>query len=251
MMRIPSALELLALWEHGHSLWPVERGLLLLAALFPDQGHDALSSWPLGKRNATLLLLRQALFGTQLDALARCPQCGEQLALSLAVPNLRVPATLIASEQTTVEVQAAGHHWRCRLPTSADLRAVAAISDSATARQTILQRCLLYEQMADEGAQPLPHPIPEPAAGALVERMAEADPQADMQLALTCPSCRARWSVQFDILAYLWTEITDWAQRTLHEVHTLASAYGWTEEVILGLSAQRRQSYLQRVTALS
>ena len=42
-------------------------------------------------------------------------------------------------------------------------------------------------------------------------------------------------------------EIHAWAKRTLREVHTLASAYGWSEREILSMSAVRRALYLEMV----
>jgi len=48
-------------------------------------------------------------------------------------------------------------------------------------------------------------------------------------------------------VAYLWNEIDAWAYRTLQEVHTLAKAYGWSEEEILRLSAWRRHFYISLV----
>ena len=77
--------------------------------------------------------------------------------------------------------------------------------------------------------------------------MHEADPQADTQLSLTCPTCARVWQQAFDIVSYLWAEIGDWARRTLQEVHALATAYGWREADILAMSAQRRQWYLEMI----
>ncbi len=53
----------------------------------------------------------------------------------------------------------------------------------------------------------------------------------------------------FDILSYLWTEIEDWAQRLLVDVHTLAVSYGWSERDILALSPRRRRMYLELLGA--
>ncbi len=39
------------------------------------------------------------------------------------------------------------------------------------------------------------------------------------------------------------------AKRLLSEVHALASAYGWSEREILGLSVARREFYLGMVRA--
>jgi hypothetical protein len=78
--------------------------------------------------------------------------------------------------------------------------------------------------------------------------MVQADPQADVQLALTCPACGHQWEATFDIASFFWSEIDSWAHRILREVHTLASAYGWREADILAMSPQRRQLYLEMVS---
>ena len=80
-------------------------------------------------------------------------------------------------------------------------------------------------------------------------RMGDADPQADVQLALACPGCRHEWSAPFDIATFFWSELKARAEMLLREVHELAAAYGWSENEILGLSAARRAAYLEIVRA--
>jgi hypothetical protein len=46
------------------------------------------------------------------------------------------------------------------------------------------------------------------------------------------------------VVAFFWEEIDVWAERTLSDVHRLASAYGWSESDILALGPRRRQRYL-------
>jgi hypothetical protein len=89
--------------------------------------------------------------------------------------------------------------------------------------------------------------LPAEVVSGIAESMAQADPLADIQLKIDCPSCRHRWRAAFDIVSFLWTEIEAWAGRMLSEVHTLARAYGWREAEILALSATRRQFYLEMV----
>ena len=77
--------------------------------------------------------------------------------------------------------------------------------------------------------------------------MALVDPQADVQLALSCPACGQQWRATFDVVSFLWDELDAWARRLLREVHTLASAYHWREADILAMSRWRRQYYLDLV----
>jgi len=89
--------------------------------------------------------------------------------------------------------------------------------------------------------------LPAEVVTAIAQCMAEADPQADVQLALACPQCQHAWEASFDIVSYFWSEIQAWAGRILREVHSLASAYGWREAEILALSPWRRQAYLELI----
>ncbi len=84
---------------------------------------------------------------------------------------------------------------------------------------------------------------------AVEDRIAALDPQADIQLALSRPACGHRWQAAFDILSFLWTELGEWAARTLRDVHRLALAYGWSERDILALSPVRRRHYLGMLDA--
>ena len=114
-------------------------------------------------------------------------------------------------------------------------------------RALLLQRCVLSARQGDFTVAS--DQLPAEVIAALGERMAEADPLADIQLALTCPSCEHDWLATFDIVSFLWTEIEIWARRILTDVHTLARAYGWRERDILNISPMRRQFYLEMVGA--
>jgi S-adenosylmethionine synthetase len=89
--------------------------------------------------------------------------------------------------------------------------------------------------------------LPDDIVDAVVDRMAQADPQSDVQLALSCPVCGREWQAAFDIVSFFWTEIDAWARGILQQVHVLASAYGWREADILTMNPGRRQSYLEMV----
>jgi hypothetical protein len=125
-------------------------------------------------------------------------------------------------------VKSNGNVVRFRLPTGADLLAI------SNAEQ-LLERCLLNggDKVTDN------------VRAAVAERMSSADPMADIQLALNCPNCEHKWAPPFDIVAFFWREISAATRRLLREVHTLASAYGWTESEILSLSPARRRAYLE------
>jgi hypothetical protein len=248
-MRCLSAAELLQVWEHGLTQSPVQRALALLATACDDTPLDTLRQLSIGQRDARLLTLREWAFGSHIDGIVVCPGCGERLEMAFNIAEIRAAPRLPDSEAglaaAAFEVSLGDYALRFRLPNSDDLSAIAGIADPATGRRWLLQRCILGAQRG--GADIAAADLPDDLVTATITSMAEADPQANVQLALTCPACRQPWQATFDILAFFWQEMNDWAQRILREVHTLASAYGWREADILALSPRRRQLYLDLV----
>jgi len=253
MLRPLSASEILELWERGVGRSPVEHGLLLLQAAYPDLAARDLRRLTIGRRDAALIRLRERTFGAPLNGLAVCPNCAERVEIALPLEELLAvhagyddPPALSAEAQTS-SLSVAGYNLTFRLPDSADLMNASAAPDSDSARLALLEGCLV--EARHDGQPVRPADLPEPAVEALTARMDEADPLANVTLPLTCPACGHSWEVLLDIVTFFWAEIGAWAERLLREVHVLASAYGWREADILSLSASRRQKYLELVGA--
>jgi hypothetical protein len=236
-MRVPPVEELLRIWELGQDESPARRALRLLAAAAPEAGESGAARLSLGRRDACLLRLRSDMFGQTLECRVPCPQCGERLEFSLQAPDL-IPTTPVESAEP-LRVELAGCAVTARLPTAGDL---AALGTEATARD-LLERCVIDVRRDGEASDA--QGVEDDLVRALEERMLEGDPLAQLGLDLKCPTCGHGWSQGFDILAYFWVELEAWARRTLLEVHTLASAYGWTQHEVLRLGSRRRQVYLE------
>lgn len=230
--------ELLQIWERGVHQSAVARGLLLLQAALPQAETEALMNASIGHRDAWLLNLREALFGAGIECLMPCPACGQRIELDFQVGDVRVRH---AEPGQVCEVDDGGGVLRFRLPTTADLLAIENVPDAASAQARLLQRCLIGDTAEPQAERVLV----ERTWQAVEQAMSEADPQAEVLLALACPAC-AHASLQiFDIAAHLWLELDHWARGMLQKVHALASRYGWREDDILRLSPARRQAYLQ------
>ncbi|MUL34938.1 phage baseplate protein [Gloeocapsopsis sp. AAB1 = 1H9] len=243
-MRVLSASELLSAWERGLAQMPVQRALTLLAAACPETSVDTLAKLSIGQRDAYLLTLREWTFGTQLLSLATCPSCRERVELNFNVADIRIASNFELAEAYSLSI--AEYELHFRLPNSQDLAAIDSYTDISKTRYFLLKRCLLT---ANQNGQAITaDQLPTDIVDAVVQRMAEAEPQADVQLKLSCPSCSHQWQETFDIVSFFWNEIDAWAYRVLREVHTLALAYGWHETEILTLSPGRRQFYLEMVS---
>ena len=240
-MRPLSAAQLLEAWERGLAETRWRRALPMLAACSSDT-TDGVAALSVGERDRRLLKLREWVFGSELGSVANCESCGERLEWTIDTTSLlAAPPALTDGVFTRDE-----YEITFRLPNTLDLEALAQNSDADVARAVLLQRCVTSASKSGEEVGPAE--LPETVTEALAERMAEVDPQADVQMNLSCPACGHAWLALFDIESFFWTELQSWAQRILSEVHLLACAYGWREKDILELSAWRRQFYLGLVS---
>lgn len=239
-MRPLHAAEVVDLWEQSTRLAPGELALALLDHACPELPPEQRADLPLGQRDGLILELRERTLGGALAARADCPACAEAVELTLAAADLRVAGD-VAPEAL---LERGPLRLRVRPPSTRDL--LSAGASQGDPRAALLARCVLAER--DGSACPIDQ-VDDEALAEAVAAMAACDPQADVRLALTCPTCAHAWVLTFDIVTFFARELAVRGARLLHEVHTLARAYGWSEREILGLPAARRQRYLELVGA--
>ena len=219
--------------------------------LFSPAGRDALARLTIFERDTCLLTLHELTFGPRLNGLASCPACGERIEMTFNGHDL-CPQGFPLPDFEAPMPDNPGRSFRqdgCsvvyRLPTSADLLGVKGRLDVEQARRQLLEACLLS---ARRGRKMIPvSELPPEVLEAAVEHMGQDAPLADPNLVVTCPACGHTWTLLFDIASYFWSEICAWAMRLMHEVHSLAQAYGWREDDILAMSACRRRAYLELI----
>jgi len=236
-MRPISAFDLLNIWERSSNHSLPEKGLLLLDTVGSDGDPEDPGLLSIGDRDFRLLQLREWIFGTELQNVSNCPQCAERIEWITDINDLRV-STQARIGPSHLFLEADSYNIQFRLPNSYDLS-----RHSYGDPKKLLTDCVIEVQKnasncpADE--------LPDEVFSKLDERMAEEDPQADIRMRLSCPACTHTWETQFDIVSYLWMEIDSWAKHILQEIALLATAFGWSESQILGLSPRRRQLYLE------
>lgn len=243
-MRALSASELLCIWEQALCQHPVERALTVLA-FASDKPKDEMAMLTIGQRDAALLDVYESIFGANLDAFAECPQCGERLEYSVSTEDLKVTSR---DGEAGMQIEAAigGKPCRLRPPNSLDLMAASKCKDAASLRRMLAERCIvtfLHGEAPDRRIG-----LSDAATQEIASRLAEADPQAEVLIGLSCFACGCRWQVLFDIESFLWARMNELAKRLLREVHALARAYGWCEADVLAMTAARRQMYLEMVS---
>ena len=241
---------LLHVWEAQRCAHPVVRALHVLAAAWPERGWIEWLHTPIGERDAALLTLHESLFGSELHTTAACPRCGEGLESEFDVADVRSESAAQppAPRSLRLQLQLQGYAVEYRLPTSDDLLQVTAQRGEAQdAALRLMRRCVSRAQRGGDDIDAAA--LPEAIVASLGAEMARHDPDAELRIAIVCPACFETTQTHFDIVGYLWSELDDWAQRVLADVHLLARAYGWSEDAVLALSPARRQIYLDMVVA--
>lgn len=239
------AAEIVALWEAYRRASATTRAVGIVATA-SSRSADEIAALPIGRRDAELVQVRCATWGTHAASHAACPSCATDLEL-----ELDLAAMLPVSDDVPVETHSLEHdgvELRLRVPTSFDLWAVERSHDQSEAEQTLLERCVLSASRKGDAVAAARLPIE--VREAVAAELARIDPLADIRLALACAACGHEWVASFDVGDYVWRELELEARRLLAIVDALARAYGWSEAEILALGPERRRFYLERVGVL-
>jgi hypothetical protein len=211
IMRNLSASELLTAWERALGQSHGQQAVILLAVAYPEYTSEQLVQFRIGQRDALLLTLREHLFGARFDSVTICPQCQQGIELTFNVSDIRVgPAMLdsIEPEESGIMLVMDGYRVDFRLPNSLDLVSIETSADTSHGQEQLLRRCI--KSVVREGPDTREGEavndvslLPSTLTDAIAERMAQADPQADTRLTLSCPDCNHQWQATFDIATYL------------------------------------------------
>lgn len=179
----------------------------------------------IGDREVLLRRLYALSFGKRVVATFVCPDCRETIALDLDVTEFETappepgPIHICRTETGSIAF---------RLPTGADQERAARLGGDAA--MAIAEACI--------GG-----PLRPGSFAVLEERLAEVDPNAETEVSVSCPACRALASAYLDSFELLRAALGG-IGAILVDVDRLARAYGWSEADIVALPAARRRRYL-------
>lgn len=243
---------ILSLWDQGEHRHPADRALLLAAAGFPSLAWNDLVRLPLGWRDCLIIQLRHATLGPEIPVAVQCSVCQERLEFSTSADELMSSLSGQPEPATApVRIEIDGWSLLARPLNSLDLALLPSGLSRDDARRALVRSTILEARAPDSRAVTLMQPdesLPAQVEAALMVRLLEADPASSLHFALSCPVCHFEWTAVFDITTYFWKELSAMAHDLLQDVHTIASAYGWSEADILALSSPRRAFYLSRIT---
>lgn len=181
-------------------------------------------------------------YGDRIETRLTCQQCGHECEASLALPGLALPTAVPAhvdvagpDSEGTFTCSQSGRSFR--LPTLRDQLATQML-DPLTARRVMVERCT--------GSQDLS----EPDVAALEDAMESVGPLVSGRITAACPHCRFEMNeIPFAMQQTFVDALAAERRFLLHEVHTVARAYGWSRAEILGLARDDRARHVRMVLA--
>jgi hypothetical protein len=244
---------LLAAWEEGMDQHPLTRGLILLSLAMPECSRQQLAQLTIVERNLLLLQLRELTFGDTLQGFGTCSRCRTHLEFAVPVADL-ISHLKSQSSASPIGWGEDGKQYRLRPATTDDLLATLEAASTAEAREFLLKRCLTVSRDSSEAGgwsacEEAPGAISPATLPALVAKFDQLHAAAELGCAVRCAECANREELDLDIAQFLWLEVRSAAKRLLAEVHELAWAYGWSERSILRMSRQRRNAYIEMMSA--
>lgn len=237
--------DLLAAWDTGINLSLIERSLLLLSKVFPDRSLNEIGCLTIGERDACLLNIREQLFGSELNNVANCPNCSQKIEWKTSIDTLRLKGSNVIWNKEPIKMAYHGLQISFRIPNSKDILEIMEMENPEFRQSELLNKCLSYSSFPSPTTEPWPDGLQE----AIIRKMEECDPQADISMKIVCPDCGHHWHMFFDIMRYLWSEIDDWAIKLIQDIYLLALNFGWSEHDILSLSRFRRNLYINMIYA--
>lgn len=165
---------------------------------------------------------------------ASCAACEERF--DLFVRQSELPDQEAGADYPFVDLE--NEHGRCRLrvPNGRDQTAIAGLADPQDARWTLAERCFVEGE--GRWSSPQRH---EEWLSAVDEALDAESPQVALTASTRCPECGADNDVALDPYLVLQAVFS----RVIDDIHSLASAYHWSEREILSLPTERRRLYLE------
>lgn len=210
---------------------------LLVQAPGTGIGPGRASELTISDRDRLLIALYRHYYGEPIEGSAACRACGKTFDLAFDLAELigtferRERSLATGPDPEGAYTMRDGR--RFRLPNAEDQRSILGL-ETEEAMTKLLQRCVLEGDVAADREQ-------------LEAAMAEAGPMLDLELEAECPDCGTHQKVHFDICSHLLGALASERPWLTHEVHAIATTYGWSLDEILGLSREDRRAYARLI----
>jgi hypothetical protein len=185
---------------------------------FLDRAIDQLEGWQgqageslsdrmlVGDRDYLLLRLRQVEIGDRVHQVLRCREreCAKKVDVEFEISELPVRQLdnlSTAFELSLLDEQGVSHLARLRLPTGADLTAVAPLLESSpgAANTRLYARLLQSLEGFEVGSEDAVRRLPLRLRGQIADFIRRRSPGPDLRIEVGCPHCGADMAYEFDL----------------------------------------------------
>ena len=218
-----------------------------------EDPEDFLWDMPVGDRIAHLLVLA---FGENpsMTRILTCPEegCGEAMDVPLHLDSLPGVREVLEMKEMRerdggdriITVNLDGGAVRLRRPTGSDQRRW---MDRGNIPGDDPVHDMIASLLVEDPGHPREAPFSPGEVRIMEDALEEADPLVNLTLTVTCPGCGGLSNHPLDLEAMALSRLRERQKQLIHEVHTIASRYHWTEEEILALPPRRRATYLDLI----
>lgn len=193
----------------------------------------------LGDRVALILQVRKFVFGDTMQCVLNCPNCQEPLSIDISVNSLVQPPAKSFTNEYSLKFE--DFTLTLRPIEAADLEALTENCSSLNPKEKLVRLCIVSSKPA------LPEKLTEEFIVAVSSKLEEIDPQADIVLNLTCPSCNRPFQAPLDVESFFFEEMASRVKQLEKEIHWIALNYHWSEDSILSLPLAKRKRYIELI----
>ncbi len=214
-------------------------------------------------RQFIILKLRELTFGDRVRTTVKClaPGCGCSIDVDFSLHDIPVKELAEMGPSYSVKLSpeaaletAEGKIYRdvmFRLPNGGDQEIVSPLlrSNEAHALSLLLERCVLGIGLLVPPPEELVAMLSPMARLEIEKAMEDAAPGLDLTMAGACPECRREFEIPFELQEMFFGEFRPGLDLLYREVHSLAYHYHWSEREIMEMTRQKRERYIDILTA--
>jgi hypothetical protein len=199
-------------------------------------------------RHYLLLCLRRLTFGDLVRANLVCPwrECGERVSVEFSLADVPVEEQPERAPAFTTTLSS-GVEVEFRLPTGADQEELAELVavNEGEASTRLLARCLRRLGSSVPPTEEQVAALPAADRDELERHLERHAPRVEQAMTAACAECGRTFVTPFDIHRYLLGELRTDQDLLYQQVHYLAFHYHWSEAEIMGLTRDKRRTYIE------
>jgi hypothetical protein len=224
---------------------PMSRAVTALVTLAVKRvGHyrmtsDVARSLVPADRDYVLRRLWDTTFSSKVWAVVTCPVCATAMDTEFDLSSVPIEGK---PQRPSYVARIDGRDVMFRLPKVSDIEN--AEPKESEAALALLSRCILSmdgHTGPDENDIAM---LPVPSRLAIEDAIERACPDSQLQLEATCPECRQRVPIHWDVAAQFFAALRTASGDLLQHIHLLSLHYHWPLTEILGLTTMARRQYV-------